>query len=123
MRGGYAFMGIWLATVEWPLLIDHPEPWPLFEGVVTCVLTAMSVLAFLGLRYPVRLLPILLFECAWKIIWLSAVAVPGILSGALDEDTREVAVNCALVVVVLAVLPWRFIGQRYVMEKGDRWRP
>jgi hypothetical protein len=35
----------------------------------------MSLLAFLELRYPVRLLPILLFECAWKLIWLAVVAV------------------------------------------------
>jgi hypothetical protein len=32
---------------------------PLFEGVVAVLLTAMSLLAFLELRYSVRLLPIL----------------------------------------------------------------
>jgi hypothetical protein len=49
---------------------------PVMEGVVACLLTAMSLLAFLGLRYPVRTLPILLFEVAWKAIWIAAVAVP-----------------------------------------------
>ena len=48
---------------------------PLFKGVVAVLLTAMSLLAFLELRYPVRLLPILLFECAWKLIRLAVVAV------------------------------------------------
>ena len=48
MRVGYAVMGIGLALVKWPLFVTHPEPWPLFEGVVTCILTAMSLLAFLG---------------------------------------------------------------------------
>jgi hypothetical protein len=37
------------------------------DGVVTCLLPAMSLLAFLGLRYPVRMLPIL-FEVAWKVL-------------------------------------------------------
>jgi hypothetical protein len=27
-----------------------------------------------------------------------------------------------VVVVVLAVVPWRYMGRRYVTESGDRWR-
>jgi hypothetical protein len=122
MRVGYAVMGIGLAVVKWPLLVAHPEPWPLFEGLVTCILTAMSLLALLGLRYPVRLLPILLFECAWKAIWLSVVAAPQLVAGTIDAATREVMVSCLVVVVVLAVVPWRCVWQQYVMARGDRWR-
>jgi hypothetical protein len=122
MRVGYAVMGIGLAVVKWPLFVTHPEPWPLFEGVVTCILTAMSLLALLGLRYPVRLLPILLFECAWKAIWLSVVAAPQLVAGTIDAATREVMVSCLVVVVVFAVVPWRYVWQQYVMARGDRWR-
>ena len=63
MRLGYAFMGVGLAIVKWPILVQNASSLPVFEGVVACLLTAMSLLAFLGLRYPVRMLPILLFEC------------------------------------------------------------
>jgi hypothetical protein len=122
MRVGYAVMGIGLAVVKWPLLVTHPEPWPLFDGVVTCILTAMSLLALLGLRYPVRLLPILLFECGWKLIWLSVVAAPKLATGNLDAATQEVMVNSLLVVIILAVVPWRYVWQQYVTAKGDRWR-
>lgn len=122
MRVGYAVMGIGLAVVKWPLLVNHPEPWPLFDGVVTCILTAMSLLALLGLRYPVRLLPILLFECGWKLIWLSVVAAPKLATGNLDAATQEVMVNSLLVVIILAVVPWRYVWQQYVTAKGDRWR-
>ena len=38
----------------------------LYEGVTLCLLVAMSLLALLGLRYPVKLLPLLLFESAWS---------------------------------------------------------
>jgi hypothetical protein len=40
--------------VKWPILLDTPSL-PVMEAVLTCLLTAMSLLAFLGLRYPVRL--------------------------------------------------------------------
>jgi hypothetical protein len=122
MRVGYAVMGVGLAVVKWPLVINYHQSTPLFEGVVAVLLTAMSLLALLGLRYPVRLLPILLFECLWKVIWLAVVALPAAAAGHVDKAMSEVIVNCSLVVIVLAVLPWRYVAQRYVLAKGDRWR-
>ena len=62
LRLGYLLMAVGLALTKWPLIINHDEPWPLMEGVVTSMLVALSLLAFLGLRYPVQMLPILLFE-------------------------------------------------------------
>jgi hypothetical protein len=68
MRFGYAFMGVRLVIIKWPLLIQDAASLPVMDGVVTCLLTAMSLLALLGLRYPVRTLPILLFDVAWKLL-------------------------------------------------------
>jgi hypothetical protein len=122
MRVGYAFMGIGLAIVKWPLVIDYDQSTPLFEGVEAVLLTAMSLLAFLGLRYPVRLLPILLFECLWKLIWLGVVGLPAVAAGSVDQAMSTVIVNCSLVVVILAVVPWRHVWQHYITATGDRWR-
>jgi hypothetical protein len=122
MRVGYLLMGLGLAVVKWPVVIGYDRSTPLFEGIVAVILTAMSLLAFLGLRYPIRLLPILLFECLWKIIWLGVVALPAVAAGDVDEAMQEVIVNCLVVVVIFAVVPWGYVWQRYVVAKGDRWR-
>jgi hypothetical protein len=121
MRGGYLLMGVGLGVVKWPLLL-HADSLPVFEGVVACLLTAMSLLAFLGLRYPVKLLPVLLFESAWKLIWLAAVALPKAIAGDVDAATQEVLVACSLVVAILAVTPWRYVWRQYVRATGERWR-
>ncbi|NUR07583.1 MAG: hypothetical protein HOQ22_04615 [Nocardioidaceae bacterium] len=121
MRAGYLLMGVGLVLVKWPLLPDA-HALPLYEGVTLCLLTAMSLLAFLGLRYPVRLVPLLLLESAWKLLWLALVAVPRAATGTLDAATSDVAANCALVVVILAVTPWRYVWRTYVRAAGDRWR-
>ena len=122
MRAGYALMGIGLAIVKWPLVINYDQSFPLYEGVVAVLLTAMSLLAFLGLRYPIRLLPILLFECVWKLIWLGVVALPAATAGSVDAAMSKVLVNCSFVVVILAVVPWGYVWRHYVVAKGDRWR-
>ena len=121
MRAGYLVMGVGLAVVKWPLLPDA-QALPLFEGVTLCILTAMSLLALLGLRYPVKVLPLLLFESAWKLLWLSLVALPKAASGALDTATTDALVSCSLVVVILAVTPWRYVWRTYVRASGDRWQ-
>jgi hypothetical protein len=122
MRVGYAVMGVGLAVVRWPDVIGYDRSMPLYEGVVAVLLTAMSLLAFLGLRYPVRLLPILLFETLWKLIWLTVVALPAVAAGDVDQAMSETIFNCSLVVIILAVVPWRYVWRRYVAAKGDRWR-
>jgi hypothetical protein len=121
LRFGYAFMTVGLILVKWPLFFDHIENMPLFEGVVACILTAMSLLTLLGLRYPIRMLPVLLLEVLWKVIWLSTVALPKALAGDTDAATEAVIFSCAVVVVVAAVIPWGNVWRQYVTAKGDRW--
>ena len=122
MRIGYLLMGLGLAVVKWPVVIGYDRSTPLNEGVVAVLLTAMSLLAFLGLRYPVRLLPILLFETLWKLIWLAVVALPALVAGDVDQAMSETILNCSLVVIIVAVVPWRYVWTQYVTANGDRWR-
>lgn len=121
MRGGYLLMGVGLVAVKWPLL-PEAHTVPLYESVTLCLLTAMSLLAFLGLRYPVRLLPVLIFESVWKLLWLGLVAAPRAVDGTLDAGTEEVIGSCSLVLVILAVIPWRYVWATYVRAPGDPWR-
>jgi hypothetical protein len=121
MRVGYLFMGAGLAVTKWPELVHH-DPWELKQGTVVTMLVAMSVLALFGLRYPQRMLPILLFEVGWKLLWLGTVALPLWLDGNLTGATREQTATVLLGAIVIAVVPWRYVGRQYVTTRGDRWR-
>jgi hypothetical protein len=122
LRLGYLILGGGLVVYKWPLLFHHDKPWPLMTSVVTCMLMAMSVLALLGLRYPVQMLPILLFEVAWKTTWLAAVALPLWLNYQMDPETRQSVNEILWVVVILAVIPWRYVYSKYLIRPADRWR-
>jgi hypothetical protein len=121
MRVGYFVMVVGLAVTKWPELLGH-EPWELKEGTVLTMLVAMSVLALLGLRYPERMLPILLFEVGWKLTWLGVVALPLWLDGNLTGATREQAAAVLWVTIVIAVVPWRHVVRQFVLGRGERWR-
>ena len=121
MRAGFLLMGVGLALVKWPLLPDAASL-PFYDGATLCLLTAMSLLAFLGLRYPIKLLPLLLFEALWKLLWLSLVALPKAIAGSLDAVTTTNVYNCSLVLVILVVIPWPYVWRTYVRARGDQWR-
>jgi hypothetical protein len=121
MRGGYLLMAVGLMLVKWPQL-PAVHTMPLYEGVTWCMLTAMSLLAFLGLRYPVEMLPILVFETAWKVLWFGVVALPQALDGGLDKGAADMVARNALVVVIIAIVPWRYAWKAFVRAPGERWR-
>ena len=121
MRIGYFIMAAGLMVKKWPEMLHHAD-WELMEGTVVVMLVAMSVLALLGLRYPQRMLPILLFEVGWKLVWLGTVALPLWLDGNLTGATLAETNKVLWVVPIIAVVPWRHVVRQYVLARGEAWR-
>ena len=122
MRFGYLVIGAGLVVTQWPVLFGRDPHGPLMDGFVNAMLVALSLLAFLGLRQPVAMIPVLLFETLFKLIWLVAVALPLWRSGPMEPAAAEMTGAVLWVVIVIAVTPWRFVLRQYVLSPGMRWR-
>jgi hypothetical protein len=68
------------------------------------------------------MLPVLLFELAWKSIWLIAVAFPLWSANQLDARTSETVRDCLFAAILIPLIPWRYVIAQYVTRPGDRWR-
>jgi len=114
MRVGCLVIRLGLAVVTWPCS-RTPAPCRYSRAWFTCLFTGLSLLACLGLalRRPADSRPAV--RGRLELIWLSVVALPGVLAGEVDDATGEVVFNCSLVVVILAVIPWRYVA-------ALRWR-
>lgn len=123
LRAMYLFIATGLALTIWPGLIGHAGIAATPDTVVSALLGALAVLCLVGLRYPVRMIPILIFELIWKLLWVVSYALPAWLNASLDAYTEETFFACMIgVVLVPLVLPWRFIYKTYVTGRGDPWR-
>src|SRR5215210_6617473 len=108
LRAMYVYMAVGLAIFELPALL-HPDNLSRLEGVVLSVLGAFALLAVLGIRYPIKMLPLLFFELLWKSIWVLAFGLPLLLSRQLDPNTTETLTACLMgVVLVPLVTPWGY---------------
>ena len=122
LRAGYLFLVAGLAATVWPLIINHSPQWPLMNSVVASLLAALSVLAAVGIRYPLEMVPILLFEIVWKSIWLIAVALPLWSANRIDARTWQTVTDCLFGAILIPLIPWRYVVSEYVTKPGERWR-
>ena len=121
MRFMYLVMAVGIGFTIWPLILSHGSELPRMTGVAWALLGTIGLLALLGLSYPLRMLPLLFVELTWKIIWLTAFALPRWLDGTLDEGMRTTIFETSLGAVLLLVIPWRYVWANYVVSPGDPW--
>lgn len=123
LRGTYLLIAVGLAQLVWPKLLSHSTEWALKFGDTVGLLSGVQVLAMLGLRYPLKMLPILFFELTWKSVWLLTIALPLWQAGQIDAATEESIFACGLgVVICLVAIPWPYVVHHYVRAPADRWR-
>lgn len=121
LRGCYAVLVVGLSLRYVPVFVEGLYTLPRMDGVVVALLSAMGLLSVIGLFSPVRMLPLLIFEVAWKLIWVSIVALPKWLDGALDEATLSILFNCAVVLPFVFIVPWRHVGVTFLAAADPHW--
>ncbi len=126
LRAMYVFMAVGLAIFKWPGILNPPPGLSNTGSIVGSFLGAMSLLAVLGIRYPLKMLPLLLFELLWKVMWVLGWGLPlwftQQLTPQLGPDAQSNLINCLVgVVLVPLVMPWGYVLKQYVQAPGDRW--
>jgi hypothetical protein len=119
----YLLIAVGLGFTVWPGIVAPPRMIANPNSVVRALLGALAVVAALGVRYPLKMLPILLFELLWKVIWVLAFALPMWLHSELDDYASETLFACLMgVVLVPMAIPWRYVLVHYVRAAGEPWR-
>jgi hypothetical protein len=120
LRAMYLLLVIGLGAMIVPEIVGHRLG---DRGVIASLLCAVWLLAFIGLRYPLTMLPLLLFEFAWKAVWMIAYGLPQWSAGQFPPTFAEDFFNIALgVILVPLVLPWAYLWRHYVQRPAARWR-
>jgi len=122
LRAAYFVMAAGIGVYYWPAVIRHTSELAVTKGIQYALLAGLGVTAALGLRYPVQMLPVLLFELTWKVIYLAAFALPLWSAHHIDAATAEDIKAVRMVVIFIPLIPWRYVFTHYVLRRGDRWK-
>jgi hypothetical protein len=120
LRATYLLLVVGLGTLIVPQLVNHA---PMARGVIPSLLGGIGLLALIGLKYPLQMLPLLMFELAWKTIWMVAFGVPqwsvGQMPATFTEDFQNIAFG---VILMPIVIPWSYVYRHYIRQPAARWR-
>jgi hypothetical protein len=111
----YLLMFFVLGKEVWAHILTHKGAWEPADAVQWCVWAAFATLAGLGILHPVKMLPVVLLEIFYKVLWLALVAYPlwskGMLAGSPAEDTT---VKFVWVILPIVAVPWGYVLATYV---------
>ena len=120
LRAVYALIAFAEGSIVVPDMFVHA---PDARGVIAALLSGFCLTCLLGLKYPRQMLPLLLFEFAWKSTWFLAFGLPQWLSGRQPPTFADDFVSITFGVVLMPfVIPWGYVWRHYVKAAGDRWR-
>ena len=120
LRLAFAVMGLGLALTQWPLLAAIGPAYSHLNAVMICLFSALGLLALIGVFRPLEMLPIMIFEVAWKAIWLALVGVPAWVGGSAKPAVAQSLFEVGLIVVFLPLVPWDYAVRRYFRGSGSR---
>jgi hypothetical protein len=124
LRLVFTLMFFVLGKGTWTHIFSHRGSWEPDDAVAWCVWTAFATLAGLGIFRPLKMLPILLLEIFYKVLWLIIVAYPlwvtGTLSGSPAEGTTSAF---SWVILPIVAVPWGYVLVNYLYKPAKLSRP
>lgn len=115
MRALYLLTFISLAYENWYIIFFPQEQMDTLSGVAISFWASYSLLMGLGVRYPLKMLPLLLLQLFYKSAWIIGTYLPAQASGQLDPHLISFFWICVTAVIIdLAVIPWGYVFKNYV---------
>jgi hypothetical protein len=122
LRISYLILAVGIGLTFWPSVIQHTPEFAASRGIQFSLLAGLGLTAVLGLRYPVKMIPLLLFELIWKTIYLIFFALPLWRAHQITDAIAADIFSIAMVVIFLPLIPWGYVFREFLMKRGDRWR-
>lgn len=114
----FTLVALFVTYDAWQHIINHRGPWDPVDAAAWCMWGAYSVLSVIGIFRPLKMLPIVIFEIIYKIIWLIVVAYPLWATGALAGSPAEAMTQAFLwVILPIVAMPWGYFFRTYILGR------
>jgi len=118
----FLLMACFMGYFVWYNLLFASADVPVPQTLSRSMLAALALLSLLGVRYPVQMLPLMIYEVAWKTIWLVLIAFRAWLAGKWTPDIESLFNDCIGIVLAYIFMPWRYVWARYVVQPMEPLR-
>ena len=110
--GGFG-LGLLAAPAAMQAMNGWPTQDPILLGIYGSVLLAFALVAILGLRSPLKFVPVLLLELCYKLIWYIFVLLPNVVMGRVHMYGWIFAgIFATYIIGNLIAIPFSYIFER-----------
>lgn len=111
-----------LGIEVWYKLFTHDTQWEPLPGVAYSFWASFSALAILGVLHPVKMIPLLLVQFSYKVIWLAIVAYPLFVQDNLMGSNAWGLTQTNLIGIILdlIVIPWPYVYRNLVLSSRSK---
>ena len=122
LRFFYALAILLLGIQVWSEIFTHAGPWQPLPAVAFSFWGAFSALAILGLIHPLKMIPLLLVQFSYKLIWLIIVVYPLWSANQLPSPSAEglTKANSIGIILDLLIIPWPYVLKNYILNSKKR---
>jgi hypothetical protein len=108
-------MLFFLGKESWTKIFTFKGTWDPMAAMAWSMWASYSVLSIIGIINPLKMLPIVMLEILYKLIWLILVAYPLWSSNQLIGSAAEhMTYSFLWVVLPIVAMPWRYVFRRYI---------
>lgn len=118
----FAAMVIVLGSKQLNYILEGASEWNNWRGLGHSMLFTLAIMAIGGIFRPLAFLPIMLYEIAWKLVWLSVVALPPWLAGQEIPSIVNAKASLIGIAILLVLIPWKYVWWRYFKQPIEPWR-
>lgn len=117
----YLAMALIMGSIVWQQLLFESTDWPIMRSLAKAMLAALALLSLWGVRNPLQMLPLMLFELVWKTLWLSIIALPAWLNDHWTPDIEALFYDCIGIVLLYIFMPWGHVWHRFFRQASEPW--
>ena len=121
LRAVYALNFVGLGFLAWSSILNPREPWGLMEGAAVSFWAALALLMGVGIRYPLKMLPLLVLQLSYKLVWLGGVAFPLWSAGLWSSASTRFALNFVIPIILdVVVIPWGYVRTEFATKSSEQ---
>jgi hypothetical protein len=118
LRVLFVLVFVFVGYDSWTSILNHKGPWDHVRAAALCMWASYALLSIIGVFHPLKMLPLVLFEILYKIVWLIIVAYPLWSANQLAGSPAEEMTKAFLwVVLPIVAMPWKYAFDEYVLNR------
>jgi hypothetical protein len=115
LRFYYALNFVGLGYQAWSEIFAHKGLWEPIPGIAYSFWAAFSLLAILGIIHPLKMIPLLLVQFTYKLIWSIIVAYPIWNANQLPASHALTNIMVKGVFIDLLIIPWPYVSRNFIL--------